>query len=632
MVCKKVVHATLIGLSASVAINSMSGQSAEAHTVQRHNAPKASTALHISHLDGMAPKLQITLPKSGSTKQFKGTLAFTNDTDHRVTLTLIRSIRISNSNAPRTLTLDKGARKKVSFNGSLSTADGYTAAGLIYSSSMGGQTTDLVSISVKNGQFKALKTGNFSTSDEGGKVSKPGRGTRIGIGIRNFKPARPGGKTFGKVNNQMGTKGGTKTSNATSSGLKTASASIKTQPWGQTVLESTHTFISQAFNGALSIFSPPASAANGTYRGRFIFRTINDSNISLPAPGVAIRAVAGTRSCLGGNYLASTTTDGNGNFQLNINTPGSYSICYILDSDLARIGRQNNSGLYVWKETLNSIPNGRLVRQPVRHDGALDIWYEAMTMQTSMQTAGINPVRSGAEKIKVKFPSDGTDPCANWSCADPNGNTWMFAGHAIRFGTMAHELAHQIDYKYRNFKTLREMGNGLPGAGGGHSYSNCYNPAGVRVDNDGDGFSDFAGGGIISEGWANFEMARALGSRNGSQFRRDFRGDVNGDIDSINMDANGTNCTGVTGSGINGSESVVSTVLWDFFDTRNDASDNLHYTNEYYLTNMYLARNPKTALELHSRIHSDCTSGSNSAVTNNGATCRAIFAQNGGTN
>ena len=38
----------------------------------------------------------------------------------------------------------------------------------------------------------------------------------------------------------------------------------------------------------------------------------------------------------------------------------------------------------------------------------------------------------------------------------------MFRGHATRYGTMAHELAHQIDFKYRNFKTLNEMGVDFP--------------------------------------------------------------------------------------------------------------------------------------------------------------------------
>ena len=107
-------------------------------------------------------------------------------------------------------------------------------------------------------------------------------------------------------------------------------------------------------------------------------------------------------------------------------------------------------------------------------------------------------------------------------------------------------------------------------------------------------------------------MARALGSRNGSQFRSDFRGDQSGNIDNINMDSNGSNCIGVPGSGINGSESVVSTILWDFFDTRNDGSDTLHYVNPYYITNMYLSTNPTTAQQLHGRIHSDCITGSNS--------------------
>ena len=96
------------------------------------------------------------------------------------------------------------------------------------------------------------------------------------------------------------------------------------------------------------------------------------------------------------------------------------------------------------------------------------------------------------------------------------------------------------------------------------------------------------------------------------------------------MDSNGSNCIDVPGSGINGSESVVSTILWDFFDTRNVGSDTLHYVNPYYITNMYLSNNPTTAQQLHGRIHSDCITGSNSEATNNGTICKGIFAQNGG--
>jgi len=615
---RKGIYAAAIGFAASAALTTLYQPTASAHSASGANPDKSKAGIHLSHLDGMAPKITIKLPKSGSTKQFKGSITFINDTDQKVTLRLKRTIRISNSNAPRELTLAKGASKKVSLTGSLNASNGYTAAGIIYNSSTGGQSTDLVSIQVKDGQFITLRTGDFSLNSKGGKAISVSRQTRIGPGIQGFRQASKGGKTLGSLKNNM--RGKSRKKAAIEPSTKELNTTSKSQSWLGAILSQTASTISKNIDDILSVFTPAATAANGTYKGRFVFRTIDASNVTLPAPGVAIRAVAEGQDCLRGASLGTTRTDGNGNFSLPINTPGSYKICYLLTSNFLNIGSRHNN-IYGWSETLSNISNDRIVRRPVRHDGAMDIWYEAMTMQSSMQQAGINPVRGGAQKIKVKFPSDSTDICPDWSCADPNGQTYMFRGHATRYGTMAHELAHQIDFKYRNFKTLNEMGAGLPGAGGSHSFRNCYNPTGS---------SGFGAGGIVSEGWANYEMARALGSRNGSQFRGDFRGDQSGNIDNKNMDSNGTDCSGVPGSGINGSESVVTTVLWDFFDTRNDGSDTLHYVNPYYITNMYLSNNPRTAQQLHSRIHSDCIARNNSEATNNGRTCKNIFAQNGG--
>ena len=89
-----------------------------------------------------------------------------------------------------------------------------------------------------------------------------------------------------------------------------------------------------------------------------------------------------------------------------------------------KIGRKANGNLYVWVDPVrNSIPNSRVVRQLVRHDGVFDIWFEGMAFQTSMTNAGIDPVRTGGNRIRVKFPSEGGD-CSGpnpWSCAYTDG-------------------------------------------------------------------------------------------------------------------------------------------------------------------------------------------------------------------
>ena len=650
---RKRIYATAIGFAASAALTTLYQPTAAAHTSTGANHDKGSIALHISHLDTNAPKINIRLPKSSSTKKFSGTIIFNNDTDSKVTLRLQRSIRISNSNIPRTLTLEKGVRKKISFTGSLNARNGFTSAGLVYTSSMGGLSTALVTIEVKNGRFRPVKTGDFGLGEPGSASIAVPRNTRIQPGIRGYKQFLKGGITFGKASKKM-----TGKSRKTSSkGPKTAKPDNSwtippnknlTNPrfinwlindWSPQIL------ISQVLNDISSIFAPKVAAANGVYKGRFVFKTEDASDMYFPAAGIGVKAVKASDSCTHNPPLARTIADGNGNFQFNINTSRSYKICYFPKNSFTKIGRQLDSDLYIWADPArNTIPNARVTRQPVRHDGVFDIWFEAMAFQTSMTNAGIDPARTGSNKIRIKFPSVAADcsTASPWSCAGANGSLVIAPGHAIRHGTMSHELAHQVDNKY----TLDAGINRPAGLGGNHQFYGCYPPnlttPGWRQGR----------GMIIREGWANYEMARALGTRSSSEYRNSFRPDIAGnDIDGINFDANGRNCTGVSGShsgtwadnlglttaqraytsDLNGSESTVSTILWDFYDTRNDNNDNLHYVSPYRITNMYLKGHPTNSAEtLNERIMGDCKADINKNVTNNGQICDDIFAQNGG--
>lgn len=655
---RKAIYAAAIGFAASAALTTLYQPSAEAHTSTGEDHDTSTTALHISHLDSNAPKINIRFPKSSSTKQFRGTIFFKNDTDYKVTLRLKRAIRISNSNIPRILTLEKGASKKISFTGSLNASNGYTSAGLVYGSSMGGLSTALVNIEVKNGQFRPVKTGDFGLGGSGSASIAVPRNAQIQPGIRDFKPFLKGGITFGKPSKKMNRKSGKTASTETDNGTSThkLSNSWITSPnktssnprfinwlvnnWNPQIL------ISNVINDISSIFVPKASAANGTYKGRFVFKTEDDSGMYFPAAGIGVKAVKASDSCTHNPPLARTIADGNGNFQFNINTNGSYKICYFPKNSFTKIGRQLNSGLYIWADPArNTIPNGRVTRQPVRHDGVFDIWFEAMAFQTSMTDAGIDPARTGNNKIKIKFPSVAADCNTDgpWSCAGADGDLVIALQHAIRHGVMSHELAHQVDNKY----TLDAGINRPPSLGGSHSFSGCYPPnLTTRGWRQGQGM-------IIREGWANFEAARALGTRRSSKYRNSFRADIAGDlIDGKDFDSNGTNCTGQTGShsgkwaddlgltaaqrrytsGLNGSESTVSTILWDFYDTRNDNNDNLHYVSPHYITNMYLKGHPTNSAKiLNERIMRDCKADINKDVTNNGQVCDDIFAQNGGT-
>ena len=633
---RKGIYATAIGFAASAALTTFYHPSAEAHTATGVNHQKDSAALHISHLDRNAPKIKIRLPKSSSTKQFNGTIVFKNDTDSKVTLRLQRSIRISNSNIPRTITLERGASKKISFTGSLNARDGFTSAGLVYTSSMGGLSTGLVTIEVKNGKFRPVKTGDFDLGDPGSASIAVPRNARIQPGIRGYKKFLKGGLTFNKVSKKMTGKSRKTSSKTPNIGDPTAKPGDSwripsnknfTNPqfinWLINELKP-QTFISQIFNDISSIFIPKVAAANGVYKGRFVFRTDDASDMFFPAAGIGVKAVKATDSCHHNAPLARTIADGNGNFQFNINTGGSYKICYFPKNSFLKIGRQFDSDLYIWADPArDTIPNGRVTRQPVRHDGVFDIWFEAMAFQTSMTDAGIDPARRGNNRIRVKFPSEanGCRPGAAWSCASSNGQMQIAPEHALRHGTMSHELAHQVDNKY----TLDAGINRPAGLGGRHTFYGCYPP------NKTDGPA--GRGMIIREGWANYEMARTLGSRASSRYRNAFRPDIaNNLIDGINFDTNGRDCSGVAGSGLNGSESTVSTIIWDFYDTRNDTNDNLHYVSPYRITNMYLKGHPTDSAEiLNKRIMRDCKADINKDVTNDGQICDNIFAQNGGT-
>ena len=626
--CKRLSGLLALGFAS---VGSTSGLLLSAESVNAHKEPATPQIEHISHLDSEAPLITIRLPKSGSQKLFKGSITFNNNTNHNVTLTLVREIRLANVRLPKQIRLNAGAKKSIKINGSIQARNGFSAIGVVYSSSMGGLSTGLVNIEVKNGKFRPIKAGNFSLDDEGSAAIAVPANARIQQGIRGYKRFLKGGRTFSKANNVI--KGGDRSFSRPKPPGKSPSlrpGSPLNRPTSETLnnlhlinwipsLWNPQVYLGKAIDQVLTIFTPQAVAANAIYKGRFVFRTIDDSDIYLPAVGVGVKAVKANDSCTHNPALARTTADANGNFQFHINTAGAYKICYFTKNPFVKIGRQTNSGLYIWADPSRiDIPNARVVRQPVRHDGVFDIWYEAMVIQTSMTNAGIDPVRTGNNRIRVKFPSEANDcePGAPWSCAAVNGGLWIAPQHATRHGTMSHELAHQVDFKYRNSSLPR-------GSGGSHSYIGCYPPNKTNGS---------AGRGmIITEGWANFEMGRALGSRTCSQYRNTFGPDIANDwIDGKNFDGDGIDCSNVAGSGINGSESTVSTILWDFFDKKNDNSDVLHYVSPNYITNMYLSLNPDSAKILHTRILNDCKANVNKNATNNGQICEAIFAQNGG--
>jgi hypothetical protein len=557
------------------------------------------------HAPTNVAELRLSLPKSGSTKTLRGSLYVKNSSSKTINLKLERLIGFGNTSLPKAIRLSSGQSKKIAFSASINSFNGFGALGVIYSGSPGGQAVAMRPIEMKDGRFKLLKTGNFS--EDAAAKSVPSR-ARVASGPRGFTLSVKGTRRLGKSSPQM--KGVVKSENVVKPVPNVSPGEVRSTP-GRLInwLTKPNRFSFDIHNTISSLFNlliPPAHAVNGTYRGRFVFRPINGSNIFLPASGIKVKAVGANQSCSTSSPIAKTFADGNGNFSLRINARGQYKICYVLANPFIKVGRGlGSTGRYRWVDPVRSdIPQSRVSRQPIRHDGAMDIWHEAAFLQTSMTNSGVDPVRTGSNNIRVKFPSANGD-CAGastqpWSCASTTGEIYVRSDHSARRGTMAHELAHQVDFKYRGWTT---------NSGGDHAFWDCYNP-------------NTRNGMIVTEGWAAYETSRALGSRSAPIYTNAYRPDIAGGfVDSISMDSNGPNCA----TGLNGSESVVATVLWDFYDTRNDGADRLHYISPNRLTNIYLGRKPRTAQKYFEMIMSDCSANGNTNQCNN------IFAQNGGT-
>ena len=580
-----------------------------------------SSASHLSQSETLLPgmhmhsptdvaELTFSLPKSGSTKSFNGALIVKNNSSVSVKLRLVKLIGFGNSSLPKVIQLSPGQSKKISFRASINSFQGFGALGVIYSGSVGGQAVAMQPIEMKDGKFRLVSTGDFAA--EAQNIDVPSN-VRILPGPRGYSLSMKGGKKLGKTSPEM--KGALKSVQPSGSNSNPAvnPRGIENTPqrlinWLLTPQQLISSF-NNSLSSALNLFVPPAHAVDGTYRGRFVFRSLHDPTVTLPASGIKVKAIRDNQKCNTSRPLARTFADGNGNFSLRIDTSGQYRICYVLANPFIKVGRGlGSTGRYRWADSLRSdIPRGRVTRRPIRHDGAMDIWHEAAFLQTSMTNSGVDPVRTGSNKIRVKFPSAVGDCSGStnqpWSCAGTDGKLFIRDSHALRRGTMAHELAHQVDFKYRGWTT---------NSGGDHRFWSCYNP-------------DSRNGMIVTEGWAAYETARALGSRAASEYTNAYRSDIAGNfIDNINLELNGPNCSSSSGSGLNGSESVVATTLWDFYDTRADGADRLHYTSPSRLTWLYLGRKPRTAEKYFEEIQSDCTANGNTAQ------CDNIFAQNGG--
>lgn len=176
---------------------------------------------------------------------------------------------------------------------------------------------------------------------------------------------------------------------------------------------------------------------------------------------------------------------------------------------------------------------------------------------------GINPVP--ASPVKVYAPNttyDCGDGSGNpWSCANVGGNIWLIAAHAVQAQVVSHELGHQLNYKYWNYKRPANPG-------GSHSLTTCY-PARLGMTLF-EGFADFLAG------WVGYPGRNVADGGFGSG-----RWALGWDLENRNAPPS---CS-------NGWENElwVGRTFWDLHDTRSDGNDVLWFNHLGAVPVLYLA-------------------------------------------
>jgi len=176
---------------------------------------------------------------------------------------------------------------------------------------------------------------------------------------------------------------------------------------------------------------------------------------------------------------------------------------------------------------------------------------------------GINPVPASPVKV---FAPNTTYDCGDgsgspWSCANTGGNIWLIASHAVQAQVVSHELGHQLNYKYWNYKRPAN-------AGGSHNLNTCYpsRPGMTLLE----GFADFLAG------WVGYPGRSVADGGFGSG-----RWALGWDLEQRTAPPN---CA-------NGWENElwVGRTFWDLHDTRADGNDVLWFNNLGATPVLYLA-------------------------------------------
>ena len=584
--------------------------------------------------------------KGSSTKQLNAELRLKNHTNETIILQRVNIIRVSNSNLPSRITLKPEEAKTISIRGSVNSSNGRTALGVAYVTPGGDYISAMRHININNAEIEQINMKDIW--NRGTPTVQPTTRAvpRISGSIKNFGKYK--GSKRKPSNKMRSTKASKKASLFDFKQLDISSVD------GKSLYQTLRSYISSTSNSLtaslVGLFTQPAYAAEGVVRGSVVFKSMNTHrgrDLFLPYTGLRVVAIKESQNCNTNRPIASTTVNGEGNYALRVNTSeAKYRLCFRTTNNYVHLtGVINQRTPWGWKTNL--LNSGRNYTANFVDDfqpGVGDNWYTAMYYKTRVNDIGIDPVRSGRNKIQVVYPSDqcwqdvdedgridrnaGVD--VPWSCASRSGRISIKADHAAPGGVVIHEFAHQLDFKFGGNLT-RSRGTGV---GGNHSTRECTNPNSKK-------------GMILTEGFANFEVARATSNgRSSDRYTNSWRPDLQGQtiyrgqlenpsacsqrVTRILRNGNHNFSENVPASnpGLNTMEKGAWAVMWDFYDFKSDGSDRIGYVSPAYLTYTYLNNRWDGLQGLLSRVYRDCRGTNNSNVTNNGAVCREIFAQN----
>lgn len=583
--------------------------------------------------------------KGSTTKRLNAVLRLKNHTNETIILQRVNSVRVSNSNLPSRITLKPGEMKSIRVRGSVNGSNGRTALGVAYATPGGDYISAMRHISINNAEIQQINMKDIW--NRGTPTVQPTTRAipRISGSIQNFGKYK--GSKRKPSNKMRSTKQSKKASlfdfkqfNISSVDRKSVYQTLKNY------ISSTSNSLAASLGG---LFTQPAYAAEGVVRGSVVFKSMNThrgSDLFLPYVGLRVKAIKESQNCNTNRPITSTSVNGQGNYAIRVNTTeAKYRLCFVTTNNYVHltgvIGQRTPWG---WKTNLlNSGRNYTANYVDNFQPGVGDNWYTAMYYKTRVNDIGIDPVRSGRNKIQLVYPSDqcwqdrdedgridrnaGVD--VPWSCASSGGRISIKDDHAAPGRTVIHELAHQLDFKFGG--NSRSRGTGV---GGNHGTWECTNPNSKK-------------GMILTEGFANFEVARATSNgRSSDTYTNTWRPDLQGQAIYRGQLENPSACSErvtrilrngnhflsenapARNPGLNTMEKGAWAVMWDFYDFLGDRNDTIGYVSPAYLTYTYLNNRWDGLQGFLSRVYRDCTSANNRNVTNNGAVCRGIFSQN----